>query len=213
MKAVDDGLSLRNSDEVTRAVKTGLIEARFTRPVDLKIFTPVVTEKSAPPRQPMPFPLVIGAKKEELAHFAAAMAQLSRGNGFRQPSAKAKKWQSTSLVEQLAIAFLGAEKNEFKRSDRGERKLKARNETKAIILLDRLIERAPARAAQAKRDERMLNWIVATIEQAYLGETDAEWREWLRDEAKKRLDGRDPKYLHAVERAMQEYAQEADMAA
>lgn len=183
-----------NSDKLTRAVKAGLIEQQFVQAIPVKICTPTVTEKSIPPRQPMPFPIVIGAKKEELAHFVAAMAQLAGGKGFRQPSSKAKNWQSTSLVEQLAIAFLGAEKNEFKHSERGEKKLEARNDAKIIIALDRLIEQFPVRAAQAKH-HRMLNWFVAKIEEQY----DIE-RENFQFIVKGRLDGRHPKFWHVGQR-------------
>lgn len=190
---------LNNSEAVTRAVKLGQVEPRLVQQVDLKIFTPVEIEPSRQPRQPQPLPLAVGAKGEDLAHLAIAFAQINP-RGFRQPSAKEKNWQSTSLVEKLSIAFLGSKPNEFKRSERGEKKLKARRETNALIMLDRLIERYPDRAAQAKHDEQMLNWFVAKLEGAYSGDEADQWREWLRDEAKRRLDGRDQKYLHSKAR-------------
>lgn len=198
----------KNAAKRREALRTGAIDPRLLNSVELKIMTPVEIEPTRQPRLPQPFPLVIGAKDEELAHYVAAMAQIAQGRGFRQPSAKAKNWQSTSLVEKLAIAHLDAEKNEFKRSERGQKKLQARNETNALIALDRLIEQYPQRAAQAKTDERMLNWFVASVEQ----DRDVD-REWLRLEAKTRLGGIDFKFLHSAEKARRENIREAKEAA
>lgn len=195
---------LRNSDEVTRAVNIGEIEQQFVQAIPLKIFTPVEIEPTRRPRQPQPLPLVSGAKGEDLAHLVIAMAQINP-RGFRQPSAKAKNWKSTSLVEKLSILWLDATANTFKRSERGEKKLERRNETRAAITLAQLVETWPDRALQARHSDKMLDWFVTKVLDTYPTIN----VDWLKQEAKERVKyGRHPKYWHAAARRRTEQEQE-----
>lgn len=198
---------LRNSDAVTRAVKLGQVEQRLVQAIPLKIFTPVEIEPSRKPRQPLPLPLVSGAKGEDLAHLVIALAQINP-RGFRQPSAKEKNWKSTSLVEKLSIAFLGAKANTFKRSKRGEKKLEHRNEANAAIVLARLVDAWPDRALQARHSDKMLDWFVGKVQDTYPTVN----IDWLRQAAKEYVKyGHHPKYWHAAarRRAEQEDAEAA----
>src|SRR5271157_3903167 len=78
---------------------------RGNRQVKLKVLTYDRVEK--PPRQPKaaePVVLAIGRKvtPQEWASHVISLAQIA-SKGFRQPSNKPNKWQSTSLVEQVSI--------------------------------------------------------------------------------------------------------------
>lgn len=125
--------------------KAGKIEtigqdaAPFFRLVDINIATTVYREKEArAPQLPIPSAR-LGQRSGDRDAFAALATQLAqlKPNGFRQPSAKAKNWQSTSLVEVAARAAGSMDAPKFERSRRGECKLEADAAMKAAIAAER----------------------------------------------------------------------------
>lgn len=199
-QAGDGGTVLRNSEQITRAVNAGQIDHKLVQAVPIRVQRTKITPIAArQPKQLLPLVLVPGRKLDEAdwATHLLAIAQIADGRGWRQPSAKAKNWQSTSSVLQASQAAGLCEPDKFERSKRGKAKLQARNEAKAIFKLDRLIEQHPTRVLMAKTREQMMNWFVASVE-----ETTEVDRDWLTNEVKERIKqgGRDPKFMHAANR-------------
>lgn len=128
------------------------------------------------PRKVMPVVLVPGRKldADEFAVHVQALAQLVP-NGFRQPSAKATSWQSTSLVEQAAIRAGLAHDRAFEPSKRGLKKREAAQQTKALIHLERLMRDNEARAILARGNDNKAKWFVGKVMAAMQGEIDHEW--------------------------------------
>lgn len=162
----------RNCVEVTAEVNAGRISPAVVHGVPVRIKTPVVIDKTPNPKELRPITLVTGRKLEPEEFFvhALAMADITKGNGFRQPSAKAKNWQSTSLMEQISIRMgVSKERKGPERSERGQKKLAARIEANASIMLDRLIEQHPDKARKAKKEERYVEWFVGKVMEALSG--------------------------------------------
>jgi hypothetical protein len=180
---------LRNSEQVTRAVNSNAMPAALVQAVDVKVRTYDHVEVTPrPAKEPLPVVLAVGRplSHEEWAIHVIALAQIAP-NGFRQPSAKAKNWGSTSLVEEVSIRAGLIEKPAKERSQRGKAKAQANAEMKAVITLDRLLAQWPDRAREAKGNERLRNWFVAATEQLLVDDVD---REWLADLAKERIKRR-----------------------
>jgi len=155
----------RNSVEVTAEVNAGRIPQKLVRPVNVAIKTHVVIDKTPNPKELRPITLVPGRKMEPSDFFihALAMADIAEGRGFRQPSTKAKNWQSTSLMEQLSIKMGISKPNAWEGSERGNKKRAAQIECNASIVLDRLIAEFPDRAYRARNDEKLARWFEAKV--------------------------------------------------
>jgi len=195
---------IRNSKDLTLEVNAGSIPAKLVHRVDIKIRTVVESEK--PPRQAKqaePLVLVVGRKltDEEFFTHALALAHATpNGNGFRQPSANPKNWKTTSLMEKLSIRMGISEERtcQEERSDRGKKKAIAAQETKALIVLDRLIAEHTARAYDARHNERLVDWFAGKVMLALEGDID---REWLVTAVKGRIKKDETtKYMHVSAR-------------
>lgn len=121
------------------AIKSGKMDMSLFLPVDLVLATHARIEREAgSPRPPAPsFPVGKNKSIDEFADLVVALAQLNKGKGFRQPSAKPNKWLSTSLVEGVMRQCGRMGKPEFERSKRGLKKQEADAEMKAAILKQR----------------------------------------------------------------------------
>ena len=163
----------RNSAQLTADVNSGRIAHKYVQPVKIRIQTKVEIDKSGQPQQPKKITLVPERKlkPEDFFIHALAMADITKGNGFRQPSAKEKNFKSTSLMEKLSIKMGVSEpRTGPERSERGEKKHTAQIECNVRIVLDRLIDQYPDRALKAKNEERYVNWFVGKVMEA-LGST------------------------------------------
>ena len=158
----------------------------------VKFKTHVWHETVPQPKQLQPITLVVGRKlsTEDFMTHVMMMTQLNP-KGFRQPSAKEVNYKSTSLMEKLAIRN-GDMKARVapERSKRGYKKLEAKQEAKAIIVLQRLLRDHPGKS------ERWYFGKVMAALNGNIGPT------WLETEVKLAV-GRtylDPKYLHSAAR-------------
>jgi hypothetical protein len=181
------------------AAATGRGGPKATHQVDVKVMTPVEIEPTAKPQPAKPITLVTGRKlePEDFLIHALAMADITKGSGFRQPSAKPKSFKSTSLMEQISIRMgISKERKAPERSERGQKKLASRIESNARIVLDRMIDQYPDRAAKAKKEERWVNWFVGAVIERIDGTPDLET---LTAIANERINEgpRAAKYLHA----------------
>lgn len=148
------GLKLKNSESLTEAVVNGLVSPALVSQVHLLGYS--LIERDRPVRTPravQPVVLVTGRKftREEFAMFITALAGINP-KGFRQPSAKAKNWSSTSGVEQAAICAGLAPKPKFERSERGKKKLEANEEMKRRIAEERINGINPKYLSRAARE-------------------------------------------------------------
>ena len=161
----------RNSVEVGAEVNAGRIPHKLIHAVPVKIKTHSIIDKPGEPQQPRQITLVTGRKlePEDFMVHALALAQINP-LGFRQPSAKAKNYKSTSLMEKISIQ-MGVSKPRVgpERSERGQKKLEAQIECNTRIVLDRLIEQYPDRARKAKKEERLRSWFVGKVMEALSG--------------------------------------------
>ena len=134
-----DVAKLTSVHAVTEAVKAAQIPQSAVSAVSLPIMTTVTIEPTQrPPRQSQKIRLVFPEKltPEQFAAHVIALAQMNP-KGFRQPSDKPKRWQSTSLVEKVSIAAAMIEPNAFAYSKRGLARCEAREDMKAAILVER----------------------------------------------------------------------------
>lgn len=179
-------------------VRTDTVQHKRRRePVEIKVYAATLAEVE--PRAPKPLHpcVLVPGRKLNPPEFLDHLMGLTTFNpqGFRQPSSKAKNWTSTSLAEKAAIAAGLSEVTIFERSERGLKKLEARNEAKARIILDRLIAQWPDRREKARTNEQMVSWFVAAVEQEIEDRLD---REWITNLVQKRIkDGFNLKHLHS----------------
>jgi len=124
--------------------------------------------------------------------------------GFRTPSAKAKNWRSTSLIEQASIRAGLAPERAFEPSARGLKKQEATQQTKALIHLERLMRDNEARAIQARNDDQKAKWFVGKVMAAMEGSISHEWLESIVPEKLTAFYTRRFKYMNAPRRARYE---------
>ena len=192
---------LRNSEAVTRAVKLGQIEQSLVQSVEVKVKTHAVIPLGLrQPKRVQPVPLVTGhLSHEDMVVHIQALAQMVP-SGFRQPSAKAKNWKSTSLVEQHSIRAGLAPERAFERSERGQKNLEARQQTKALIHLERLMRDNPEKAALARGDGHKARWFFGRVMALMDGDIDHEWLETIIPEKLTTWYATRFKYMHGRER-------------